>query len=258
MASIPDHVIDEIKSRADIVEVVSGYFPLRQSGANFRALCPFHDERTPSFNVNQAKQIFHCFGCGEGGNVFTFVMKYEKISFPEAARMLAARYGVTIPETGREYGGETVGGTSLARIRYGAYLHDQTGLPLLVTGGRAQGDNPSEGEAMAQALEQSFGVTARWIEIKAANTYGNAENSAAILHPLGIRNIYLVTSGSHMRRAVASFESVGFTVTPAPTNLAFSPEFSIYSLIPSAKSIYASATAMHEWSGLVWYRWTYL
>lgn len=100
---IPDHIIDEIRQRADIVEVVSDYLPLKKSGANYRALCPFHEEKTPSFNVNSERQIFHCFGCGEGGNVFTFVMKIENISFPEAARMLGRRYGVVVPEAG---GGE--------------------------------------------------------------------------------------------------------------------------------------------------------
>ena len=156
-----------------------------------------------------------------------------------------------------EYGGETLGSTSLARVRYGAYLHRLTGLPLLVSGGRAHDDHPSEGEAMARVLEQSFGVAPRWIEIKATDTYDNARNSAAILHPLGIMKIYLVTSGSHMRRAAASFDSIGFDVIPAPTNLAWAPVLSARSLIPNAKSIYASATAMHEWLGLLWYRWSY-
>jgi len=100
MAQIPDHIISDIRHRADIVEVVSGYIPLKKAGANYRALCPFHEEKTPSFNVNPAKQIFHCFGCGEGGNAFTFVMKYENISFPEAVRLLAGQYGVQIPFTG--------------------------------------------------------------------------------------------------------------------------------------------------------------
>ncbi len=82
------------------MEVVSGYISLKKAGANYRALCPFHEEKTASFNVNPAKQIFHCFGCGEGGNAFTFVMKYENISFPEAVRLLAGQYGVQIPFTG--------------------------------------------------------------------------------------------------------------------------------------------------------------
>lgn len=98
MGQIPGHVIDEVRRRADIVEVVSSYLPLKKAGANFRALCPFHQEKSPSFNVNPQRQIFHCFGCGEGGNVITFVMKREGISFPEAVKSLAGRYGIDVPE----------------------------------------------------------------------------------------------------------------------------------------------------------------
>ncbi|MGQ9631457.1 MAG: DNA primase [bacterium] len=91
---IPREIIDEIRSRNDIVEVVKEHLTLRPSGKNFKALCPFHSEKTPSFIVNSEKQIFHCFGCGEGGNVYSFVMKMEKVGFPEAVRILAARAGV--------------------------------------------------------------------------------------------------------------------------------------------------------------------
>lgn len=101
MGQIPDHVIDEVRRRADIVEVVSSYLPLKKAGANYRALCPFHQEKSPSFNVNPQRQIFHCFGCGEGGNVITFVMKRDGLSFPDAVKSLAARYGIAVPE-GRE------------------------------------------------------------------------------------------------------------------------------------------------------------
>ncbi|MDH4183084.1 MAG: DNA primase [Nitrospinota bacterium] len=102
MAVIPPHVIEEIKSRADIVELVSGYIPLKKAGANYRALCPFHEEKTPSFNVNPEKKIFHCFGCGVGGDSIGFIMKFESLSYPEAVRSLAKRYGVAIPESAPE------------------------------------------------------------------------------------------------------------------------------------------------------------
>lgn len=94
---IPQNILDQIQERLDIVEVISSYMPLRQAGRNFKACCPFHQEKTPSFVVNPDKQIFHCFGCGEGGNIFSFVMKKEKKDFREAAETLAERVGVEIP-----------------------------------------------------------------------------------------------------------------------------------------------------------------
>ncbi len=96
---IPQEVIEEVRSRADIVEVIGSYLQLKRAGANYKTICPFHKEKSPSFNVHPGKQIFHCFGCGEGGNVFTFVMKQEGMTFPESVRSLAERYGVTIPRS---------------------------------------------------------------------------------------------------------------------------------------------------------------
>ncbi|MGH9446916.1 MAG: CHC2 zinc finger domain-containing protein, partial [Terriglobia bacterium] len=81
--------LDEIRSAADIIRVVGGYVKLRKSGANFVGLCPFHQEKTPSFAVHPARQIFHCFGCGAGGDVFKFVMLIENVSFPEAVERVA-------------------------------------------------------------------------------------------------------------------------------------------------------------------------
>src|SRR5215813_9792847 len=83
--------LDQIRAASDIVEIIGTYIPLKRAGANFVALCPFHREKTPSFNVNPHKQIFHCFGCHKGGDVFTFVQEYENIDFPEAVRRLAER-----------------------------------------------------------------------------------------------------------------------------------------------------------------------
>ncbi len=98
MARIAEEKIQEIRDRVDIVDVVSGYLPLKRSGANHQGLCPFHQEKTPSFNVNAARQIFHCFGCGVGGNVFSFLMRMEGLSFPDAVRRLAEKVGVEIEE----------------------------------------------------------------------------------------------------------------------------------------------------------------
>jgi DNA primase len=88
---IPPDKLEQIRAASDIVDVIGGYVPLKRAGANFTALCPFHKEKSPSFNVNPHKQIFHCFGCHKGGDVFTFVKDYENIPFPDAVRRLAER-----------------------------------------------------------------------------------------------------------------------------------------------------------------------
>jgi DNA primase len=95
---IPEEKVREVAERISIVEIVSDYVPLRRAGANFLGLCPFHAEKTPSFNVNPAREIFHCFGCGAGGNAFSFVMKIEGVSFPEAVKLLARKTGIEIEE----------------------------------------------------------------------------------------------------------------------------------------------------------------
>ena len=91
-----DEMVSEVRERANILEVVSDYVSLKKTGRNHKGLCPFHSEKTPSFMVNEEKQIFHCFGCGEGGDVFTFLMKMGHFSFPEAVETLAKRYGVRL------------------------------------------------------------------------------------------------------------------------------------------------------------------
>jgi DNA primase len=93
---IPEETITQIRERTDIAEVVSGYVSLSRSGQNLKGLCPFHTEKTPSFTVSPSRQIFHCFGCGAGGNVFTFFMRIEGASFPEAVRELGHRAGIQV------------------------------------------------------------------------------------------------------------------------------------------------------------------
>lgn len=98
----PQDFIERVKSANDIVETVSSCLPLKKSGANFVALCPFHTEKTPSFSVSRVKQIYHCFGCGEGGNVISFVMKYENLPFTDAMKILADRAGIQLPKAREE------------------------------------------------------------------------------------------------------------------------------------------------------------
>lgn len=95
---IPDSIIDDVRASSDIVDVISAFVPLKKRGKNYTGLCPFHQEKTPSFSVSQEKQMYYCFGCGSGGNVFSFVMQHEKVSFVEAVRSLAKRAGIAIPE----------------------------------------------------------------------------------------------------------------------------------------------------------------
>jgi len=103
---MPDEITREIRDRADIVEVIGRYITLKRAGSNYKGLCPFHGEKTPSFNVNIDRQIFHCFGCGAGGDVIAFLMRQENLTFPEALRSLAGELGIVIPETS---GGEPSG-----------------------------------------------------------------------------------------------------------------------------------------------------
>ncbi|MFQ5574063.1 MAG: DNA primase, partial [Terriglobia bacterium] len=96
MGLIRDDDIQEVRDRNNIVEVIGEYVPLKKAGRTFKANCPFHNEKTPSFVVDPAKQLYHCFGCGEGGTVFTFVMKMDKVDFPDAVRSLADRAGYVL------------------------------------------------------------------------------------------------------------------------------------------------------------------
>ena len=100
----PEELVEEIRSKNDIVDVISSYVRLQKKGSSYFGLCPFHNEKSPSFSVSRQKQMYYCFGCGAGGNVFTFLMEYENYSFVEALKYLADRAGVELPEP--EYSGE--------------------------------------------------------------------------------------------------------------------------------------------------------
>jgi DNA primase len=164
--------VDEVRAAADIIKVVGDYVKLRKAGANYMGLCPFHQEKTPSFAVHPAKQIFHCFGCGVGGDVFKFVMMIENLTFPEALRRLAEKVGVTLSDT---FGGATydanarvraalykmheaaakffagqLSGTAEGRLAR-AYLEDR-GLSDEVVGRFRLGYAPADGQALTRYL----------------------------------------------------------------------------------------------------------
>ena len=107
MPQIPKGTVDIIRESSDILDVVSQFVDLKQRGANYFGICPFHDEKTPSFSVAPSKQIYHCFGCNSGGNVFSFIMDYQKTSFPEAVKFVANRYNIKIEFEKNDFQSET-------------------------------------------------------------------------------------------------------------------------------------------------------
>ena len=111
---IPETIVQEVRRAADIVDIVSEAVVLKQTGKNLVGLCPFHNEKTPSFTVSPDKQIFHCFGCGEGGDVFSFLMRHQGLNFPEAIKALARRYGIRLPVDGA---GASPGAEERERLR---------------------------------------------------------------------------------------------------------------------------------------------
>ena len=96
--------IEEVRARNDIVDVVSGYVKLTRRGASYTGLCPFHNDKTPSMSVHPARQTYHCFACGASGDVFSFVMEYDRLDFPEAVEQLAKRAGMELPEEDNDPG----------------------------------------------------------------------------------------------------------------------------------------------------------
>ena len=126
MPLIPEEVIERIKSSVDIVEVVGEYVNLVQRGRNHVGLCPFHSEETPSFNVNADKQIYKCFGCTAGGNVFTFLQEHDKIGFVEAVAELGRRTGISVQRSGKGEEADTelfFRANELASQYFGHLLH---------------------------------------------------------------------------------------------------------------------------------------
>lgn len=161
-----------------------------------------------------------------------------------------------------EYGGaDSVKAGTLMRLRYGAYLARATGLPLLASGGVVRGDRPSEAALMAEALENSFGLTARWVEGASRNTAENAMRSAEILRAEGITRVLLVTHANHMLRASRQFAAQGIDVRPAPmrfiNGMPSSGGPDVGDFLPNSEAAALARNALHERIGLIWYRLRY-
>jgi DNA primase len=167
---IPEETIEAIRNRVDLVDLVGRYVSLRQAGRSFKGLCPFHDEKTPSFQVNPQLGIFHCFGCNAGGNAFAFLMRHDNLTFPEAVRALGRECGIEVPETGGD-GGEGIGrrlreANALAERFYRSALQgaegaaaraylEQRGIDSVAAARFAIGFAPEGWDALSRALSQA-------------------------------------------------------------------------------------------------------
>ena len=152
--AIPESFLDALTERCDIADVVSRYVPLTKKGGNLFGLCPFHNEKTPSFSVSPEKQIYHCFGCGKGGGVVNFIMEIENLSFPEAVRFLADQAGMTVPEEGQDQELTTVRRRMLALNKEAArWFHAQLSQPA-----GARGAAYLEKRRIARRTAVNFGL----------------------------------------------------------------------------------------------------
>lgn len=163
-----DNTIQDIKDRLDIVEVISSYIAAKKSGSNYKATCPFHNEKTSSLMISPQKQIWHCFGCGEGGDVFGFVMRYENMEFREALQMLAQRAGVVLPERSPEAGQEKKVTEDLIRINNFAakfyHKHLVSSAMSAPVGNPASKANSPAAEAMKYLSDRGLNIKTieRW------------------------------------------------------------------------------------------------
>lgn len=154
-----------------------------------------------------------------------------------------------------EYAGHDIPNTqTLARLAYGAKLHRETRLPVLVTGGAPDGVGESEALVMARTLREDFNIPVRWLEQKSDNTAENAQHSVPMLKRAGIRRILLVTDAMHMPRAQMIFKRQDIAVLPAPTRFQSAAPLTAADFIPKASALANAHYAMHEWIGLYWYR----
>lgn len=179
------------------------------------------------------------------------VEPFDQPAKAQAIVILSAGLDEITPEAG---GAPSVDAMTLARLRYGARLHRETHLPILVTGGPWGKRHTVLGDAMADSLQTDFLVKTRWIERLSKTTRGNAEGSAEILQGAEIDTVVLVTHAWHMPRAKRAFERAGLTVIPAPMGFERSAGLRPGDLLPSAKALHMSYYACHELLGRVWYR----
>ncbi len=190
------------------------------------------------------------------------LMQQQLQSYPaltEAEVRQAPAQAIVVLSAGRyrnapEYGGDTIGNTSLARVRYGAYLQRLTDLPIVVSGGRVfDPEGKSLAQVMAESLLQDFQIDNVWLEDQSRNTAENAQLSKRLLQQKGIDTVLLVTDAMHMPRSVAVFEQVGLRVIPAPTRFTLLDDDWLLLLLPNASAIGGSYYALHELVGRAWY-----
>src|SRR6195952_3217403 len=154
MGLFPQQFLDDLKMRADILTVVQEYVPLKKAGTSYKGNCPFHNEKTPSFNVIPDKGFFHCFGCNVGGDVFKFLELHEKVGFQDAVKMLAQKVGMAIPEERDNDDSRRDAGLREALLKMHeiatAYFREQLALP----GGTRARQQLKERGLTAQTIEQ--------------------------------------------------------------------------------------------------------
>jgi len=187
------------------------------------------------------------------------LQKSLEISAPIRPAELQTAEAIVVLSGGRrldeaEYGGDTLNNLSLERLRYAAFLHRASGLPLLVTGGKPGPGTLAEGRIMQHVLETEYGLSPRWIEDASLNTWDNARLSAPLLQQDGVERIVLVTHAWHLRRAVPLFEAQGLNVTLAGTQFASTRIDSVMDLLPTPVGLRDSTFALHEWLGILWYK----
>ena len=187
------------------------------------------------------------------------MLKTLEISTPIDPTALRKADAIVVLGGGRrvasaEYGSDTLNGISLERLRYAAFLHRASGLPILATGGKPGGGSLSEGHIMKSILQSEYNLPTRWVEDAALTTWDNARLSAPQLKQAGAQRIVLVTHAWHLRRAVPLFESQGLSIIPAGIQFSSTRIDSIIDLLPTPAGLRDSTFALHEWLGILWYK----